>query len=181
MAYRADSVTDLVPWYVKARKKLVAARSRAEDPAERQTIGGMLSDVEFVLEWLQHGRQPGVRRGIERRAAYERERPVDPVHLQAYVANRSAGGPVQAASVSDEDRERIEAILGQLSPRERDCYRMAIGHGLPYSEIAALLGITKSSVQYYVERADIKINRMIRGQFVHGQAAASEALRPRDL
>jgi RNA polymerase sigma-70 factor (ECF subfamily) len=168
MAIRVESVTDLVPSYRNTKRILEQARTRAEDPSDRQTIGGMIRDVEFALEWLQHGRQPGTRRGIERRAAYERERPVDPVHLQAYVANRSAGGPVQAASVSEEDRERIEAILGQLSPRERDCYRMAIGHGLPYSEIAALLGITKSSVQYYVERADIKINRMIRGQLAHG-------------
>lgn len=154
-----DSVTDLVPGYRQTRRMLEVVKERA-DEADKQTIGGMISDCDYALEWLHHGRRPGARRGIERRAAYQRERPVDPIVLQAYVAGRSAGGAVQASSISDEDRRRIDNVLEQLTPRERDCYRMALGEGMPYSEIAEMLGIAKGTVQYNVERAAEKIRKL---------------------
>lgn len=157
--WHGSGVMHLVPAYKHTRKMLVLARERAGED-DKQTIGGMISDCDYTLEWLQSGRRPGARRGIERRAAYQRERPVDPLVLQAYVGGRSAGGAVQASSVTDEDRRRIEGVLGQLTPRERECYRMALGEGMPYSEIAEILGIQKGTVQYNVERAKEKIQRL---------------------
>ncbi|MEC1510606.1 Fis family transcriptional regulator [Bacillus velezensis] len=32
----------------------------------------MISDIELTLEWLQNGRQPGARRGADRRDAYQK-------------------------------------------------------------------------------------------------------------
>jgi positive control factor len=33
---------------------------------------------------MSTGRRPGLRRGIERRAAYQKERPFDPILIQTY-------------------------------------------------------------------------------------------------
>jgi len=148
---------EMMDRYKKTRKILRALRTLNTDKYERQVIGGMISDCNYVVEWLQTGRRPGNRRGIERLAAYQRERPTDPIILQAYLARTSAGGAVQASSVTDEDRERIEEVLSQLTPRERDCYVMVIGHGMAYSYAAKMLGIKKSSVQWFVESAKKKI------------------------
>ncbi|WP_141536513.1 hypothetical protein [Bacillus cereus] len=46
---------------------------------EKKIFSGMISDLEFTLEWLRTGIRRGNRRGIERRAAYQRERACDPL------------------------------------------------------------------------------------------------------
>lgn len=126
--------------------------------ADMRTLGGMISDTEYSLEWLETGRRPGNKRGIERRAAYQREKPIDPVHLQAYIAKTSSGGAVQADKLSDRERERIEFALGELSPRERECYEMVIGGGLSYGETAEITGLSKSSIQWFVDEAKKKLH-----------------------
>ncbi|MNW38085.1 positive control sigma-like factor [compost metagenome] len=128
---------------------------------EMKTIGSMVSDAEYVIEWLETGRRPGNRRGIERRASYQRDRPVDPIRIQAYITKASSGGFVQVVSVTDRERERIEFALGELTPRERACYEMVRGNSLPYSETAELLGIEKSTVQWFVESAEEKLKHHI--------------------
>ncbi|EJW14440.1 Fis family transcriptional regulator [Paenibacillus alvei] len=126
--------------------------------SEMKTYGEMISDSEFILEWLETGRRPGNKRGIERRAAYQREKPIDPVHLQAYIAKTSSGGAVQVDRLSERERERIEFALGELSLRERECYEMVIGGGLSYGETAEITGLSKSSIQWFVDEAKKKLH-----------------------
>ncbi|MEE4561577.1 sigma factor-like helix-turn-helix DNA-binding protein [Paenibacillus polymyxa] len=143
--------------YRKARN--IAARLyKKADADDKKVISGMISDCEFVEEWLVTGRRPGNKRGVERRAAYQRERLVDPLRMQAYVQQNSAGSP---ANLSDWQLFQIEDALSTLSPRERECYTMAHGQCFSRSQIAKYLGITKDSVTEYVERAQIKIGRAI--------------------
>lgn len=125
--------------------------------SELKTYGEMISDAEFVLEWLESGRRPGNRRGIERRAAYQRVWAVDPMKMQAYIAKTTAGGSVQASRLSDKEIDRIEFALGQLSPREKECYEMIRGNGLSYAEVAEMLDIQRGTVQAFVESAEDKL------------------------
>ncbi|MCM3294263.1 Fis family transcriptional regulator [Paenibacillus sp. MER 180] len=126
--------------------------------SDMKTLGEMISGVEYSLEWLETGRRPGSKRGVERLAAYQREKPIDPVQLQAYIAKTSSGGAVQAERISDKERERIEFALGELSPRERECYEMVIGGGLSYGETAEITGLSKSSIQWFVDEAKKKLH-----------------------
>lgn len=48
-----------------------------------KSMGDMISGMEYIIEWLDTGKRPGNKRGIERRATYQRERPMDPLKLQA--------------------------------------------------------------------------------------------------
>ncbi|MCY9513295.1 sigma factor-like helix-turn-helix DNA-binding protein [Paenibacillus apiarius] len=125
--------------------------------SDMKSLGGMISDAEYILEWLETGRRPGNKRGIERLAAYQRERPVDPLKMQAYIAKTSAGGAVQAARITDKELDRIEFALGQLTTRERECYEMTRGNGLSFAETGRLLDIDKSTVQSYVGLAEEKL------------------------
>ncbi|MGG1554979.1 sigma-70 family RNA polymerase sigma factor [Paenibacillus ferrarius] len=123
--------------------------------AERRIINEMISDCEWTIEWLETGRRPGNKRGIERRAAYQREKLMDPVRMQAYVTRSSAGSP---ANLSDWQRFQINDALSRLSERERECYVLAHGECFSYSEIAGMLGVSKGSVEVYVTRAQKKIS-----------------------
>ncbi|URJ46395.1 sigma factor-like helix-turn-helix DNA-binding protein [Paenibacillus polymyxa] len=144
--------------YRKARN--IASRLyKKADADDKKVISGMVSDCEFVEEWLVTGRRPGNKRGIERRAAYQRERPVDPLRMQAYVQRNTAGSPT---NLSEGQRFRIEEALRGLSERERECYLMAHGECFSRSAIANMLGISRSSVQSYVESAQKKISEEIK-------------------
>lgn len=148
---------DMVDKYKQTKRVLRALRTLNTDRAEREVIGGMISDCEYVLEWLRTGRRPGNRRGIERRAAYQRERPTDPAVLHTYLVRTSEGRAESIPRVSDRDRGKLEKALSILTKRERECYYMVVGQRLPYSEAALLLGIKKGSVQWFVESARKKL------------------------
>jgi RNA polymerase sigma factor (sigma-70 family) len=66
-------------------------------------------------------------------------------------------------SVSLEDRERIEDALCTLSKREKEIFILAKIELLSYESIADLLGIKKSTVQTYLERAEKKIEERKNG------------------
>lgn len=70
----------------KAKSKFLPAEKRSDEQVyEYRLLGEMERDLEWSLEWMTTGRQPGNRRGVERLAAYQRERPIDPIHFQRYV------------------------------------------------------------------------------------------------
>lgn len=122
--------------------------------AERQGLGSMISDVEYVIEWLETGRRPGNRRGIERRAAYQREKLMDPVRMQAFASNSTAGSP---CNLTEWQKFRLEEVLSNLSPRERECYELHYGMCFSFGKIAEMLNIKKGTVQSYIECAEKKI------------------------
>ena len=38
-------------------------------------VRAMIRDCDYILEWMETGRRPGNKRGVERLAAYQREIP----------------------------------------------------------------------------------------------------------
>ncbi|ANB62276.1 RNA polymerase sigma factor, sigma-70 family protein (plasmid) [Anoxybacillus amylolyticus] len=146
---------------LKETKKLL---EKASDE-DKKIIKGMISDLEFVIEWLTIGRYPGHKRGIERRAAYRREKLFDPLLMQKYFRSSE---PIykwddheRESVITSWDRERIEDALSVLTEREKEVYLMSRGYCLTYSEIANYLCISSSSVQTMIERAEKKIKKRI--------------------
>ncbi len=146
---------------LRSAKKLL---ERASDE-DKKIIRGMISDLEFAIEWMETSRMPGNRRGIERRAAYQREKPFDPLLMQKFFRSSE---PVyewddhnKESVITEWDKQRIEDALSVLTDREREVYLMSRGYCLTYSEIANYLCISPSSVQTMIERAEKKIKRRI--------------------
>lgn len=151
--------------YWRLRSALRAAEAVKEDadgnPTEHPDVGtlrGAISDVNFAIQWMHTGKRPGSKRGIERRAAYQREKLMDPVRMQSLVVRANAGGP---SNLTDHQRFQLEEALRRLSDRERECYELAHGQGFSQAYIARMLGIEKSSVKEYVERAQRKVSEDI--------------------
>jgi positive control factor len=132
---------------------------------DKKIIAGMISDLEFAIEWLETSRMPGNRRGIERRAAYQREKPFDPLLMQKFFRSSEQvykwDDHEKEHVITEWDRQRIEDALSVLTKREREVYLMSRGYCLTYSEIANYLCISSSSVQTMIERAEKKIKRRI--------------------
>ncbi|WP_254450254.1 sigma factor-like helix-turn-helix DNA-binding protein [Cohnella herbarum] len=122
---------------------------------DRRLVIEMIGSCSYVIEWLETGRRPGSRRGIERRAGYQREILTDPAKLPT----SSRLGNESHASIEETEvsRFRLEAALRGLTERERSCYMLAHGECYSFAEIAVLLNISKSSVGTYMTRAQRKV------------------------
>ena len=131
---------------------------RKADADDKKVISGMKSDCEFVIEWLNTGRRPGNKRGIERRAGYEREILLDPIRMQAFASESKAGSPV---NLTDDQRFQIQYALDQLSERERECYLLAHGECFSHSEIAKMLYLSDGTVSEYIQRAHRKVSEIV--------------------
>ncbi len=132
---------------------------------DKSIINSWISNLEYALEWMQSGKQPGAKRGIERRAAYERNRPFDPILMQKFFRSEenvySWDREEKESLISAEDRERIEEALHTLSPIEKEIYLMVRGRSFTWGKAAKELKITKSRVQGALLRADAKIMKHV--------------------
>jgi RNA polymerase sigma-70 factor (ECF subfamily) len=156
---------DLIIEYKSALKEVkkmyrqlsaVADSLTAEQKSDKKIIGGMISDIEYTIEWLQNGRQPGARRGADRRDVYKRTILSDPRLIDA-LPEKYAIVQEPDGEVSDWDRERIEDALSVLTDREKDIFIMHAVQNMSFEEIAALLNIKKGTVQKNIERSRLKM------------------------
>jgi positive control factor len=152
----------LLKQYIETLKATRNLLEKADDE-DKPIIRGMISDLEFAIEWMSTGRRPGNKRGIERRAAYQREKPFDPLLMQKYFRSSEQvykwDDHEKEHVITEWDRQRIEDALSVLTKREREVYLMSRGYCLTYSEIANYLCISSSSVQTLIERAEKKIQK----------------------
>lgn|GEM_PF-3290851 len=140
--------------YWKVRRALKKTGEKGDHPDEK-LLRDTLKSLTYAIMWMHTGREPGgSKRGIERRAAYQRNKMVDPLIMQSMKSGANAGGP---SNLSDWERFQLEEALRRLSPRERECYEMKHGQGFSHSYIAKLLKIDKDSVKEYVDRAQRKV------------------------
>lgn len=138
------------------REQIVEAGLESECADELDLIKGMVSDVNYAIEWLHTGRQPNAKRGIDRRSVYQRTVFMDPAIMERYMRPTNTRS---ASTLTEDDKHRLEEVLELLSPRERECYEMHYGDGLPHSKIAEILNIPRSNVGEYVKRAHEKVSR----------------------
>jgi len=125
---------------------------------DRRLVMEMIASCSYVIEWLEIGRRPGNRRGIERRAGYQREVPTDPTRLHSLSEGGMPADSQPTEQESEVRRFRLEAALRGLTERERSCYVLAHGECFSFAEIAAMLNISKSSVGTYMVRAQRKVD-----------------------
>ncbi|MGV5537606.1 sigma factor-like helix-turn-helix DNA-binding protein [Bacillus sp. XB1] len=156
---------ELIKEYKQSLKTIKQAKGTAEEE-EHKIYSEMISDLEFALEWMQTARRPGNRRGIERRAAYQREKVYDPLLMQRYFRNMDDNiyewdNQVQEHTIGEWARVQLEDALSTLTEREKELYLMSRGYCLSYSEIASYLVISRSTVQTVVERGERKIAKRI--------------------
>lgn len=147
-------------------RKLRENMSEEQKKVEGPLIGGMISDLQFALEWLNTGRRPGNRRGVERLAAYQREKLTDPLLLQRYCRSVPYD-PYEMIGYKKEDvitladKERLEYAMCTLTAREKEIYLMSRGGGLTHDEIAHYLLITPGTVKTTIHRAEKKIAKQL--------------------
>jgi RNA polymerase sigma-70 factor (ECF subfamily) len=143
---------------LREAKRMKAELDRKEektlqDENDKKVIAGMISDLEFALEWLSSGRNPDARRGIDKNGVYLTDPavldvlPVEPIYKSI------------AHEISRFEKELIDDALCTLTDREQDVFFMIKVEGITFEYTAELLGIKKSTVQSHLKRAEKKIEQ----------------------
>ncbi|MED1711728.1 sigma-70 family RNA polymerase sigma factor [Bacillus thuringiensis] len=118
-------------------------------------INGMISDMDYSLDWMKKGRRPGNRRGVDRQSVYQRTALIDMDLFPSLDLTPSK------RVLSDEEKKKIIDVLLEMSSRERQCYLMHMAQGMSYGQIAEELEISRRTVQQYVERAKKKVKNFV--------------------
>lgn len=123
-----------------------------QDEEDKKVIASMIRDLEYVIEWLETGRNPDSRRGIDKEGVYSTNPQIlDKIKIEQL--------EMEERELTREEKEMIEDALCELTQRERDVFIMIRAEGLTYEHVAELLGVKKSTVQTHLERAEKKIEK----------------------
>lgn len=149
--------TSLVRRYIRSATLLAAQLLGDRDEAE-DVVQDAFTIVYQRAEVFDAGRPfaPWLFAIVRRLAANRRTRDQRRRRLlRWWVASQSDSGvsapdkAVQAAL----DAESAQRALEELSPMQRACFELVVQRGLGYSEVAAMHGITESTVRQHVFRA----------------------------
>lgn len=133
-------------------------RCESERKLTNSICGGIQSDLEYAIQWIETGRQPGAMRGIDRRSVYELTYHMDPVKLERFArAESGISEQVEEVVLSDQEKYRIEDALSVLTADEKEVFLMHHVQLLSIGEIANLKKLAKSTIQKQLERGKKKI------------------------
>lgn len=145
---------DLLKSYKVTRRQLKKFKQNEQSFTIRLYLSESIRDVEYIIDWIESGRQPVAARGMERRSKRQREVLVDPFKMQSYVRPGTGGCRVH---VSEEEQSLIDQYLSVLSECERECFLMVYGGGLTHAKAAELLRMSRGNVSTLLSRAQQKI------------------------
>ena len=99
----------------------------------------------------------------------DRRGPVIPIDAMPEPAARGEG--VEGTLIEREKRDAVRRALAQLSEEQREALVLARYHGLPYAEIAEILGISVGAVKTRIFRAV----ETLKGHFSEGATSWNAA------
>lgn len=150
----------LVTEYGESKLKLEAYRDKLDPQKpleweELTTVGEMIADMNYALDWLRSGRRPWSRRGVENRDAYRRAALMD---MDLFPAIDFEPDEIE---ISNERKRQLVEVLLKMSTRERQCYLLHMAQGMSLAAIAKEINLSKRSVQEYIVRAKTKVGQVI--------------------
>lgn len=151
---------DLLAEYKEARKGLQDMLKRLgyseRDNVDRTYINSMINSVTKIIEWLETGRNPYFQQGVDVKYAYD----VTKLSNMDLLPDINEQIERKKPKLTNEQRQTIIKVFRNLSDRERDCFILHHGAMMSMAEIAKQLGISKGSVQMYLNRAREKIKEI---------------------
>lgn len=157
---------EMILQYKKHRSELGKKRNKLnkEDPQDKLDLtqyNSMIDEMDFVLQWLETGRDPSNYRGADKKGVYQ-YKSFHSMDLIPDITEQLDEGP-KHLYISPEEKIIMANIFAALSLRERQCFIMHEGAKLSMMKIATELGVSKSMVQQSIRRAKNKIKLHVKG------------------
>lgn len=115
-------------------------------------LSPIISDTRYSINWLETAKQPGYNKEISRRSYYQRTElwgDIDKVSMK-YLRE-------DYHELTNDQSEVLEEYMSVLSQREKEAVISVVGEGNSYTLTSEYMGISRSSVQVYVNRAMKKL------------------------
>ena len=138
---------------------------KSEVNRELNVLGGMVSDLKYAIQWMKTGRNPdNLRRGAERpyRTIW------DPSIIEQW-HNSKDDDPydmigrkeIQPMVVTEEELFKIDEAMCTCTEREKLYFKLARVDYVSLQEIADKFGVSKSTVQTTIKRAEEKMKNQL--------------------
>ncbi|WP_404335830.1 sigma-70 family RNA polymerase sigma factor [Planococcus rifietoensis] len=155
---------ELILQYKKHRGELIQKRAKLnkEDPQDKLDLtqyNSMIDEMDFVLQWLETGRDPNNYRGADKKGIYQSQS-FQSMDFIPDITEQIEEGP-KHLYMSAEEKIIMADIFASLSFRERQCYILHEAAGLSMGKIADEVGLKRRTVQQYIERAREKIKTRV--------------------
>lgn len=122
-------------------------------------INSMIESMNFSMEWLETGRQPGTFKGIDKKSIYQYQS-FSNMDFLPDITEQLEEVPKQLYMTAEE-KIILADIFASLSLRERQCYILHEASEMSMEKIADEVGIERRTVQQYIERAREKIKSRV--------------------
>ncbi|GIN89867.1 hypothetical protein J22TS1_09180 [Siminovitchia terrae] len=154
----------LIQEYSDGKRQLLKASKNLDkknlvESEYKTMINSMAEDMDFVIEWLETGRQPGTYRGVDKKSVYQ-IRSLESMDLIPDIEEQLDDVNERKPLMTKEEKNILQDILSSFFRRERQCYLLNVAQGMSWVAIANELGISKSSVQTHIKRARNKDKRI---------------------
>lgn len=151
---------EMILQYKKHRGELIQKRAKLnkENPQDKLDLtqyNSMIDEMDFVLQWLETGRDPNNYRGADKRRIYQSQS-FQSMDFIPDITEQIEEGP-KHLYMSAEEKIIMADIFSSLSLRERQCYILHEASGMSMAKIAEETELKKRTVQQYIERARKKI------------------------
>ncbi|MEJ9122846.1 sigma-70 family RNA polymerase sigma factor [Bacillus cereus] len=155
---------DLIKQYKETLNQLLTAKEKTTKQEEK-IINRMISDIKYSLNWMRNGREPEPKRGIERRASYQRDVKVNPLLIQRYLRSKETeyewDKEQKENAITTWEKIQLDDALSTLSKTEKEIFVMYKVGMFTQEEIAEMRGVTRSTIQQHLRRADKKIAQQV--------------------
>jgi RNA polymerase sigma-70 factor (ECF subfamily) len=131
----------------KWKKIPIIVEERADARKRIKILGEVISSSMYSIEWLRDAKEPGARREISNRSRY---------HL--VVVNKFR---FDSENLSDDDLKKLDDYMSCLTDREKEAINSVVAKGNSYQETAEYMGVSRSTVQSYVNRGMEKLNKSL--------------------
>lgn len=146
--------------------------------AEGVTSGDLYREVKQAIEWMETGYDPAEYRAATRLDAF----PMDPYHMQTYMAYANDEYEMLESITNlqnylesnqdelrfradwrkaEENKIKVNSALKGLTADEKAVFVAIEAERLPFSRVARMLDVSKSTVQSYYNRARRKVHENI--------------------
>jgi len=128
---------------------------KCNDEAELKILRSILSELNFIIKWIECGHNPTDYKGIYNRKCYLVDQQVLEAAIQDNHYDKTSSDEYDDYLLNDSHLS--SRMLKGLSNREIETFIMMKCEGMSAGDVAELLGIKATSVESFIERAKIKL------------------------
>ena len=130
-----------------------------QDNDDKMKINSMYRDMTFIIKWLEEGREPESLQGMDRLSTYQL---TDYKDMELYPSLDLDVENIESDKLNDDDKKEILDVLMLLSARQRQCFVLHKAYEMSINDIALEIGISKSTAQTHIKRAEIRIKEEVK-------------------